>query len=145
MIRLNEQQDELWFEMPHGTRMRLRRSTAAGELAAQTARARYVVDRQNASREEEPGEADLAYIQALASRIVDAWEGFAAGPDDAPAPCTPETVGAVMRDIPGMAAAFRDRWLTHVVTLGEQKKSSASSPDGTSAKAPDPNGAGPAV
>jgi hypothetical protein len=78
-----------------------------------------------------------AFGVALAHLCLRDWRGVAIGPDDTPAPVTPEAVAALLA-IDAVWTEFFDRWLGPVVLLAETEKNVfTGAPAGIGAGAPD--------
>lgn len=75
------------------------------------------------------------HAQELAALVVEAWDGVGAADGAGPAPCTPATVRALVREWP-FCETFSQRVRAVQAGLLAAKKDCGPSPDGTSAAGP---------
>lgn len=129
MIKLGTVREPPWLDLAHRVRVQLRPFDPACDIAAQ--RAIGIALRDGST----PDEAEAAGFLAVAERRILAWEGVA-GDDGGPAPCTPGNIRMLMLQVDGMLAHFRERYLVWSAGWSEEGNGSASSPNGTSARAP---------
>lgn len=78
---------------------------------------------------------DQFLLQALARHAIAAWEGIGDA-DGAPAPVTPETIDALIRDHPLLAERFEVEYLREITEWIAEGNASGAAPTGTSAAAP---------
>lgn len=130
MIVLDSLREPVWLDLPHGVRLLCDPHDAVADMAGLQA----FRDALKAEPDNLPA-AELAEVVAVARQAVRAWEGVR---DQAGAalPCTPDGVEALLRQIGGMALAFRLAFYAKRAEVEQEKNACAGSPSGTSAREP---------
>ena len=119
--RLGTSAEPPWLDLAYGVRVQLRPFDPACDIAVQRAIALAL----QAGAVPDAAEAE-GFIVAAKRRIM-AWERV----DGA---CTPENVEMVMRQVEGMLAKFRERYLFWCSRWSAEGNGSGPSPNGTSAR-----------
>lgn len=135
MIRLDSLREPVWLDLPHGVRLLCDVHDAVADMAGlQAFRDALKAEPDNMAA------AELAEVVAVARQAVRAWEGVGTS-SGAPLPCTPDGVEALLRQIGGMALAFRLAFYAKRAEVEQEKNACAGSPSGTSTREPEGVGA----
>jgi hypothetical protein len=129
MIRLGSKDAPPWLELRPGIRFQLRAFDPVADMAAQTTVLQVL------QAGDEPAAAEVEGFVELARRRVTAWEGILQE-DGTAAPCEPDLVEQVLRQVESLLVQWRGAYLAHAARWSAEGNGSAPSPNGTSATAP---------
>jgi hypothetical protein len=132
MLKLSSaSQEPFWLDLIPGVRVRVRPITVASMLVAREAVGKVYRDE---DQTDVATRASMALVHELARRGIVEWEGVGTAEGE-PAPVTAETVNALLDHWPAYDA-LDALYVTPALRRDEEKNASSSSPDGTSAEAP---------
>ncbi len=152
MIRLGLPREPRWLDLGNGVRILARPITTALYRAAtatalrqatQVAEESGLIEDAGGSIHDLPpldrdgieGVRQQFMLQALAQHAISEWQGIG-DVEGNPAPVTPTTVAAFIRDFPLHATRFEAAYLREIVDLAAEKNGSGAAPSGTTAAAP---------